>query len=76
MGAGDAANTDNTDFQFFRHATLKRDISLHLLYEGSEEKVKKSELGIQLAALFKEFGLVNHSLWVLEDDQTDSTTII
>ncbi len=62
-------------FRFLRHATLKHDVSLHLLYEGSEEQVKKSQLGVKLAALFKEFGLVNHSLWVLEDDQTVSSSL-
>ena len=54
--------------QLFRHATLKRDISIHLIFENDNLKEEKSELGLQLTALFEQFGLVNHTLWVLEDD--------
>ena len=32
------------------------------------KREEKSELGLRLTALFEQFGLVNHTLWVLEDD--------
>ena len=48
----------------FRHATLDTDLSVHLLFESFGPEVQPSALGQRLAAALKEFGLVNHSLWV------------
>ena len=55
------------EVRFYRHASLKSDVSIHLFFESNEKQADKSELGIRLIASLKELGLVNHSLWVLED---------
>jgi len=62
--------------RIYRHASLSRDISIHLFYESSELQVNKSELGLRLTASLKELGLVSHSLWMLEDDQQKSSEMV
>ncbi len=62
--------------RLYRHASLGRDISLHLFHEGSRDEVRKSELGLRLAASLKESGLVSHSLWVLEENRMKSPITI
>lgn len=40
------------------------DFSIHLYHNSHEAAYDGSPLGLQLASAFKEFGLVNHSIWV------------
>ncbi|MFC1888254.1 hypothetical protein ACFL4G_00720 [Thermodesulfobacteriota bacterium] len=50
--------------QVYRHATLDTDLSVHLLFESPGPETRPSALGQQLVALLREYGLVNHSIWV------------
>ncbi len=58
--------------RLYRQASLSRDISIHLFFEDGERHIEKSETGLRLSASLKEYGLVNHSLWILEDDLPES----
>jgi len=40
------------------------DFSIHLVHHSEEVEYGGSSLGIRLASALKEFGLVNHSIWV------------
>ena len=51
-------------FGLYRRATVNTDFSIHLLHEGEQIEVCGSELGIRLVSALKEFGMVNHSIWV------------
>jgi hypothetical protein len=51
----------------YRRVMIDSDVSIHLVYDSDD--VKKSggplsSLGLQLASGLKEFGLVNHSVWI------------
>jgi len=50
--------------QVYRHATLDTDVSIHLLFEFPHPDASPSALGQRLASALKEFGLVNHSVWI------------
>lgn len=50
----------------YRNATLETDLSVHLLFESPRSETRPSALGQQLGSLLKEFGLVNHTIWVEE----------
>jgi hypothetical protein len=50
----------------FRHAALETDWSLHLYWESEHPEPHGSPIGLRLAQMLKEFGLVHHSVWVKE----------
>jgi hypothetical protein len=39
------------------------DLSIHIHWDSASPEPAKSSLGIQLAGLFKHYGLVNHTVW-------------
>jgi len=53
--------------QVYRHATVGTDLSIHLLFQSFGPEAQPSALGQHLASALKEFGLVNHSLWIEEE---------
>jgi hypothetical protein len=50
----------------YRHAALDSDLSLHLCWDSEPMQQNGSPLGLGLAQSLKEFGLVDHSIWVEE----------
>ena len=54
--------------RLYRNASLRSDVSIHIFHESSEDLSLKSDFGLRLTASLKEFCLVNHSLWLLEED--------
>jgi hypothetical protein len=52
--------------RIYRHGALERDLSLHLYWESDQPVQKASPLGHQLVQIVKEFGLIDHSLWIEE----------
>lgn len=51
----------------YRHAALERDWSLHLQWESERPDQNGSPLGLRLSQALKEFGLVDHSIWIEEE---------
>jgi len=56
--------TDDNKIKIYTHYNIGTDYSVHLLRLISEEEHLESELGLRLASSLKEFGLVNHSIWI------------
>jgi hypothetical protein len=50
----------------YRHALWETDWSLHLRWDSENPEKNGSALGIRLAQALKEFGLVDHSIWIDE----------
>jgi hypothetical protein len=48
---------------YTRHA-VEGDLSIHILHSSGEIDRTGSPFGIQLVSTLKEFGLVNHSVWI------------
>jgi len=48
----------------YSHITVETDFSIHLYHDSKEAEIGGSPLGLRLATALKEFGLVNHSVWV------------
>lgn len=46
-----------------RHAVIPMDYSIHIIHNDKAMERTGSPLGLQLVAVLKEFGLVNHSIW-------------
>ena len=49
--------------KIYCNANIDSDLSIHLLH-NSDNANNKSPLSLQLVSALKEFGLVNHSVWV------------
>ena len=52
----------------YRHAALENDLSVHLHWEPEQPTQNGSALGLRLAQALKEFGLVDHTVWI-EDEK-------
>jgi len=57
------------EIQIYRHAALETDFNVHLRWESKRPEQNGSALGLRLAQAFKEFGLVDHSVWVEQERQ-------
>lgn len=53
-----------TRIKIYKRVFVETDISVHLFYESKSMKTGFSSLGAQLVSELKEFGLVNHSVWL------------
>ena len=52
------------EIKTYRHAVLETDLSVHLHWNSEMPEPNGSALGLRLAQALKEFGLVDHSVWV------------
>ncbi len=52
----------------YRHADVASDFSLHLIHQSDTERPTISITGQLLSSVVREFGLVNHTIWILEKD--------
>lgn len=48
----------------YRHGTIETDFSIHLIYDSKQADIHGSALGERLTSFLKEFGLVNHTVWL------------
>ena len=51
----------------YRHAALDADLAVHLHWKTKVPEPKGSALGLRLSQFLKEFGLVDHSIWIAEE---------
>jgi hypothetical protein len=56
------------EMKAYRHAALDTDWSVHLHWESERPEQNGSALGMRLARAMKEYGLVDHSVWIEEGD--------
>jgi len=52
------------EINIYHHAALETDLSVHLHWESEQVEQNGSSLGLRLAQALKEFGLVDHSIWI------------
>jgi hypothetical protein len=56
--------TQQQAIKSYRRVMIDNDFSIHLFHESTKVENKGSLLGMRLASALKEFGLVNHSIWL------------
>jgi len=61
------------EMKTFRHAALETDLSIHFHWDSEMPEPNGSALGLRLAQALKAFGLIDHSVWV-EENQDRSTS--
>jgi hypothetical protein len=57
---------DRVNVEFYRHATVETDLSIHLRSETLRADELPSVLGRRLASALREFGPISHSVWFEE----------
>ena len=55
------------EMKTYRHAALEMDLNMHLHWKSKRPQPNGSALGLRLAQALKEFGLVDHSVWIEEE---------
>ena len=65
---------DPVAVRIYRHARLETDLAVHLHRDVAERNDGASDVGIRLAALLREYGMVEHSVWVEACGVTDRST--
>ena len=48
----------------YSRVMIDTDFSIHLFHDSKKRENSGSQLGLRLASALKEFGLVNHSIWI------------
>ncbi|MGA1870178.1 MAG: hypothetical protein ACMUJM_16700 [bacterium] len=48
----------------YSRVMIDNDLSIHLIHDSKNVEKNGSSLGTHLASLLKEYGMVNHSVWV------------
>ena len=48
----------------YSRVMIDTDFSIHLFHDSKKVENSGSPLGLRLASALKEFGLVNHSIWI------------
>ena len=50
--------------ELYIHGLVETDLSVHVIHDSEPVDVTGSPLGLHLASALKQFGLVNHSVWI------------
>ncbi len=56
--------TKNNAVRAYCRLLIDTDFSIHLFHDSRKVENRGSTLGLRLASALKEFGLVNHSIWI------------
>ena len=68
MSIGKVAQRGLVEMKTYRHAALATDWSVHLYWKPDRPEQDGTALGLRLAQALKEFGLVDHSVWIEEKE--------
>lgn len=56
--------TRQQEIKVYSHITVETDISIHLNNDSDSSNIGGSPMGQRLVSALREFGLVNHSVWI------------
>ena len=55
---------ENTSIKIYNRVNINIDFSIHLLHNSEKIDYNGSQLGLSLASELKDFGLINHAVWL------------
>ncbi len=56
--------TKKRAIKIYSRVMIDTDFSIHLFHDSNKVENNGSQLGLRIASALKEFGLVNHSIWI------------
>jgi Co/Zn/Cd efflux system component len=57
-------HSESVNFHIYRHAKVMSDITIHLHLEDNGAGPQRSELGARITAALKDYGMVEHAVWI------------
>lgn len=57
---------------FYRNGSVPTDMGLHLSWRGPSAETHGSQLGVNISENLKDFGLLDHSIWVKEGTEAEA----
>ncbi len=67
--------TKKRAIKIYSRVMIDTDFSIHLFHDSKKVGNSGSRLGLRLASALKDFGLVNHSIWIEMDRYGDQANI-
>ena len=55
------------EIKMFNRALLETDVCIHLYHDNDKAETAGSPIALHLASALKTFGMVNHTVWLLND---------
>ena len=52
------------NLKLYHHTTVESDLSIHMYWDSEPARQGKSSLGVKLAHVLSDFGLLNYSVWI------------
>jgi hypothetical protein len=59
-------NGNMKDIRLYHNAVVNNDLSVHLYWQSGKAEPQGSAIGLCLAHVLREFGLISHSVWLGE----------
>ena len=63
------AGAEKAAVRFYFHETISTDLSVHIHTETKTRNVQTSRLGLRLTAELREYGMVQHTVWIEEQSE-------
>lgn len=73
--ASDRAWSPAVELALYRSAAYPTDLSVHIHWQAGEQKPAKSVFGIQMARALSDFGIINHTLWLFQRQETGNDAV-
>jgi hypothetical protein len=67
LSVGKSSQSGLVEMKTYHPVALESDWSVHLYWESGRPEQNGSPLGLRLAQALKEFGLIDHSIWIEEE---------
>lgn len=64
----------SASIMIYRNSLVENDWSIHLRWRTGRQRPGKTELGIKLANIVRSMALVEHTIWVAEDNSRANTS--
>ncbi len=64
--ASEGAHGPSAELILYRSAEYATDLSMHIHWHADAERPIKSAFGVQVAWVLGDFGITNHTLWLLQ----------
>ena len=62
---------DLKTLEIYFNASIDTDTSIHIHWQTKERGINKSTLGLHIALSLKQFGRVNHSIWIMDSNDSN-----
>ncbi len=59
-----SASIETSNIEIYQHAGVTTDLGIHILHDTDDAGELPSPLGVVLSSALREYGMVEHSVWI------------